>query len=182
MNDFINAVKGSIEQAIAGIHTSMPGKILAYDPQTNKARVQPALKMKVPDGRMIDMPVIVGVPVMFPKGMSGQASITWPLAEGDDCMLFFAERSIDDYVTGGESDDPRKHDLTDAIAYPGCSATGIPSMIEHPKALCIRLGNTTLRIEGGNVIIENGDLIIDGISFKQHSHPESIGSVTGPPS
>lgn len=35
-------------------------------------------------------------------------------------------------------------------------------------------------VAAGNVNV-TGDVIADGISLKQHTHPESIGTVTGPP-
>ena len=48
--------------------------------------------------------------------------------------------------------------------------------------LDINCGSGTVNvIAAGNVNV-TGDVIADGISLKTHIHPESIGSVTGPPS
>lgn len=167
---------------IANIHTAAPGTILSYDPGSGLATIKPLLKFKVPDGRVLDMPVIVGVPVVFPSGSGGNASVTFPLKSGDGCLLIFAEGSLDDWLKGGESEDLRKHDLTDAIAIPGLYNFGVSAIQAHPNDTCLKNGATVLRVEaGGNVHIEGADLIVGGISFLQHIHPESIGSVTGAP-
>lgn len=181
-NQVVEAFRSMIKNEVATIHTSMPGIFISYSPHTGRASVQPALKHKFPDGRMIAFPVIVGVPVMFPKAMGGRVSITWPVQPGDECTIFFAERNIDDWLHGGESDDPRQYDLTDAYVYPGGSSTPIPSAQEHPNDMCLRNGTTTFRLEpSGAVYIDSADLVVNGISFLQHIHSESIGSVTGPP-
>ena len=167
---------------IANVHTASPGTILSYDSGTGLASVQPALKFKVPDGRMIDMPVIVGVPVIFPSGSGGNASVTFPVVAGDGCLLVFAESGIDDWIKGGESEDLRRHDLTDAIAIPGLFNFGIPAIQAHSSDTCLKNGSTVLRIEaGGSVYIDGADIVVNGISFLKHIHPESIGSVTGVP-
>lgn len=171
-----------VQKEIANIHTASPGKIISYDPGTGLASVQPSLKFKVPDGRELDMPVIIGVPVIFPSGSGGNASVSFPIQAGDGCLIVFAERSIDDWVKGGDSDDPRKHDLTDAIAIPGLYTFGVPAIAAHPNDTCLKNGSTVLRIEsGGSVHIDGADLVVNGISFLNHIHPESIGTETGPP-
>lgn len=156
---------------IANIHTAAPGEILSYDLGSGLASVKPKLKFKVPDGRALDMPVIVGVPVQFPSGAGGDASVTHPVKQGDSCLLIFAEAALDDWLKGGESADLRKYDLTDAIAIPGLFNFGLPAVNAHPSDVCLKNGSTLLRIEpGGNVHLEGGDLIVGGISFKNHVH------------
>lgn len=183
-NEMAQTLIEMARKEIANVHTAAPGTILAYDPGSGLASVQPALKFKVSDGRIIDMPVIVGVPVIFPSGSGGAASVTFPVVEGDGCLLLFAESAIDDWLKGGESDDLRKHDLTDAIAIPGLFNFGIPAAQAHPNDTCLKNGSTVLRIEtSGSVYIDGADLVIDGISFKDHVHGgvESGGGNTGVP-
>lgn len=172
-NEFIQAILGQIDGKISGIHTAAPGKVISYE--GGLASVQPSLKYKVEDGRVLDAPVIVNVPVYFPTG--GSASITYPIKAGDDCCIVFAERSIDDWLLGGEADDPRKFDLTDAMCFVGMK----PSRSHSNDAIEITHGSCKLRMPEGGPVTLNTDIVIGGISFLGHIHPESIGTVTGPP-
>jgi len=104
--------------------------------------------------------------------------------KGDSCLLVFAEGALDDWLNGGESEDLRKYDLTDAIAIPGVYNFGIPAIVEYPNDVCLKNGSTMLRIEpSGSVYVDGADLVVDGISFKSHVHSgvESGGSNTGTP-
>lgn len=177
MNEFINAMKGLVKSGISNIHTAMPGTVLAYS--GGVATVQPSLPMKVPDGRNVAMPPIVGVPVVMPTCAGGSVGVSLPIKAGDGVLLIFSERSIDDWVKGGENDDQRRHDLTDAIAIPGCYAGGVPA--NASGELMLFSGGTSMTIAPGKITVIGGDLVVDGTSFKQHIHSESIGTVTGPP-
>lgn len=112
-------INNAIQANLNIVHTALPGIIKAYDPTTNKATVQPALNKNYLSGEM-PMPVLQNVPVMFPGGSN--FNITFPLNEGDYVLLLFAERSIDLWKSNGGQvtpADPRKFDLSDAIAIPG---------------------------------------------------------------
>jgi hypothetical protein len=175
-NKTIQAIIETIRGEISGIHTGAPGKIISYDPNTGRASVQPAIKYKVADGRVLDAPVIVNVPVYFPSG--GDAEITYPVHQGDDCWLSFAERSIDDWLLGGESDDPRKYDLTDCAAYVGMK----PVRSTDNSAIRIKHGSCVFSMPKDGPVSINTDLVIGGISFLGHVHPENdSGGPTGPP-
>lgn len=100
---------------ISNIHTSLPGIVKSYDHQSNKAVVQPALNKKFVSGSM-PMPLLESVPIIFPS------HIRFPIVEGDYVLLVFMERSIDLWLSvGGQvtPTDPRKFDLSDAVAIPG---------------------------------------------------------------
>ena len=172
-NEFIQALMEAVDGKISGIHTAAPGKVISYE--GGRASVQPSLKYKVEDGRVLDAPIIVDVPVYFPTG--GNASITYPIKPGDDCCIVFSERSMDDWLKGGESEDPRKFDLTDGMCFVGMK----PSRSHSNDAIEITHGNCKLRMPEGGPVTLNTDIVIGGISFLGHVHPESIGSQTGPP-
>jgi len=197
-NEVVDSLVAMTKNEIANIHTAAPGTILSYDSDTGLASVQPSLQFKVPDGRVLDMPVIVGVPVQWPSGMGGDASVTLPLQSGDSVLLVFAERSLDDWLKGGESEDPRKFDLTDAFAipciWPGKATTGGAS---YPEDVCLAYGSNCIRISSGGVVnivaasgvtitgdlTVSGDVTAGGISLKSHVHSgvESGSSNTGNP-
>lgn len=111
--------RNSVLSVLSGVNTSLPGIIVDYDPSTNKATIQPALNKNYVSG-VKPMPILENVPVMFPGGSN--FNITFPLKKGDYVLLIFVQRSMDLWLSvGGQvtPNDPRKFDISDAIAIPG---------------------------------------------------------------
>lgn len=148
MTSLTNAIDGRIIAKLSEIHICLPGRIESYDYTTQKASVKPLLKrVYEDDGEIQALPVIVDVPVIFAR--SGGASLTFPIAEGDGVLLIFAERSLDEWLTlGGDQApvDPRKFDLTDAIAIPGLNSFNVDSL--DPNGT-----DVTLQFADGKIVI-----------------------------
>jgi hypothetical protein len=131
------------------VNVSLPGTIIAYNPATQTATVQPvpAARRHDPDTDALipePLPQIANVPVRFPVGLGGTVSITWPLAPGDAVTLEICDRSIDEWKSTGAPatipQDVRRFDLTDAIAVPGprSPAQPIQASGHHPSALVLQ--------------------------------------------
>ena len=100
---------------LSSLHCAMPGTVVSFDQSAQTASVRPALK-----NSSLALPVIQDVPVFFPGGR--ECGITWPVAEGDECLLVFADFDIDRWFSSGEAEEPasgRRHDLPDAFAFVG---------------------------------------------------------------
>ena len=187
-NEVKTIIKGWMDSRVSNIHTSMPGRVVSYDPSTNRASVQPNGDYKSEDGRNIQYPIIHNVPIQFPMGQGGTAGITFPINAGDGCLLVFSETQNDDFLGGnkGDSEDSRRHSLNDAIAIPGVYAGAAPSNVSHPGDVCVFIGGTMLRISDGSVEITgatltvSGDVIGGGISLDNHTHMGVHGK-TSPP-
>ena len=118
-------IQRAIDQGLDDLHVSLPAKITEWDEATQKASVKPLImrRLALEDGSEIveSLPVITGVPVGFPRG--GGCFLSFPMAVGDLVVLMFSERSLDAWLSGsGAEADPndfRRHDLSDAWAYPG---------------------------------------------------------------
>lgn len=68
----------------------------------------------------IDYPNLVGVPLIIVGG--GNGSLRFPVSVGDNCLLFFNDRDLDNWVTSGNKcplASDRKHSFSDAIALVG---------------------------------------------------------------
>lgn len=120
MSGLTELLRLAVESGLSDIHTCLPGTVESYDFATQKASVKPSIKKAYRDGETASMPVIEGVPVVFPR--SGGASLTFPVESGDGVLLLFSERSLENWLQqGGEQEpgDPRRMDLSDAIAIPG---------------------------------------------------------------
>ena len=187
-NEVKTIIKGWMDSRVSKIHTAMPGRVVSYDPSTNRASVQPNGDYKSEDGRNIQYPIIHNVPIQFPMGQGGTAGITFPINAGDGCLLVFSETQNDDFLGGnkGDSEDSRRHSLNDAIAIPGVYAGAAPSNVSHPGDVCVFIGGTMLRISEGSVEITgatltvSGDVIGGGISLDNHTHMGVHGK-TSPP-
>lgn len=160
MNELAQLLRVASSQAARGVNTCLPGTILSYDAGKQLATVQPMLKLRQPDGREEEIPILNAVPVIWPR--SGGASMTFPVRRGDGCLLVFNQRSIDEYKSSGEVStplDPRAHDLSDAVAFMGFTPSGAGGADD---AIEIKMGGATIKITDSGVEIEADSVTIKG--------------------
>ena len=120
-----DAVRALIERRLVDLHTSLPGKIVSYDPTKQTADVQPAIQRLYEDGTAVNIPVLPKVPVVWPRANGGKVRLSMPLSAGDDVLIVFSERSLDQWKANGTVVNPknrRKFTLSDAFCIPGGSA------------------------------------------------------------
>lgn len=128
----LNSQLGSKEQAdaqlaqaiMSAMRVSIPGIIQSFDPDAVTAVIQPAIKGVERDASgaevSVNLPLLVDVPVVFPRG--GGCTLTFPVKEGDECLVIFADRCIDFWWQSGGIQEPvdgRMHDLSDAFCIVG---------------------------------------------------------------
>lgn len=108
----------------ASIWTTLPGIVVAFDPEEVTAKVQPALQgvIQASDGTAsaVNLPLLIHCPVVFQRG--GGVSLTFPIKPGDECVLHFSARCIDGWWQAGGIQlpmEPRLHDLSDAFCVVG---------------------------------------------------------------
>lgn len=158
------AYKAHIDAALKDLHTSMPGVVQSYDPATQTASVQPALKRLFSEKGAVALPVCVDVPVSFPGG--GDFYLTFPVKAGDDCILIFSERCIDFWHANGGVQLPaeyRLHDLSDAFAIVGVNSQ--PRKLSNVQTdgaeLRTRDRSTYIKLTNGTIYIK-GDIVHQG--------------------
>lgn len=174
----------AFEAMLSNINTCLPGEIQEYDYTKSKASVKPMLYRKLKDGSRQILPILINVPVIFPR--TKNKGITFPISKGDGCLILFSQRSLERWksTTGiAEPGDPRKFDLTDAICIPGLFQFGANT----PQS-----NNTDVEIKNGSnkiILKSNGDVEIGGGTlsklvnesfltlFDSHTH---TGVTTGP--
>ncbi len=148
----------AVTNALKELHTAMPGVVDTFDPSTQTCTVQPAIKRVFVDGETVNLPLLINVPVCFPT--AGGFSITLPIAKGDDCLIVFSERSIDNWLKFGDirkPNDKRFHDLSDGMVLMGLRT--------NPKALNnYDSNNLTIRNEANDnklILKADGSMQID---------------------
>lgn len=117
------AMSLAIKRRLLNLHTAMPGIVDSYDAAKQTVSVQPALQRVLADGTVQPLPLCVDVPVVFPG--CGDFWLTFPINPGDECLIVFAERSIDFWYQEGGVQSPsefRMHDLSDAFAIVGINS------------------------------------------------------------
>ena len=156
--DIVEGVRAAILGELAKVRTTIPGVVQSFDAATQRASIQPGVALRLLNGEAVGEPLLVDVPVVYPG--AGGYSIYYPLAVGDEVLVVFAERSIDEWLAAGgynrAAADPRRFSAPDAIAIPGLrSAPGLPSAA-RPAALTLSAADGSVRMEirpGGVVTI-----------------------------
>ena len=166
----------AVRSLIAGIHTSMPARIISYTHSVRpRATVRPVVRFSFMDPdteqRVTQLPEsIANVPILFPS--STNHSDTWPLAVGDPVYLLIAERSLDEWLANNNADnapqDPRRFDVTDAVALPALGAGELPAdavsalgrVLRSSPFLLLGSASATSRIALSPIVADNdADLV-----------------------
>lgn len=160
--DLSECIKEGIRAAMLNINTCMPGIVQSYSPLKNTADVQPVFKRKYENGDTADIPVIRNVPVAFPR--AGTAAITFPIKPNDNVLLLFSQRTLDQWKTFGgkiQPNDPRTHDLSDAIAIPGVYPASDPVPIDPDNLVIRNLLSKIIVKKTGDMTLQAGGAIIE---------------------
>lgn len=142
----------AIQQALASVWTALPGYVESFDPEKVTVVVQLGLQHQrlMPDGtvQQVTPSLLYDVPVYFPRG--GGATLTFPIKQGDECLVIFACRSIDSWWQSGgvqAQSDSRSHDMSDGFAIIG-------PMSQANKISGISADKVQLRSDDGSTYIE----------------------------
>lgn len=158
-----DVIRQGVKSAVVNLHTSLPGRIISFDPVLQTATVALGVKrvfinrgVELDVLTAVDLPPIVDVPVIFPRG--GGFSLTFPVMPDDECLVTFCERSIDRWHQSGNAEDPtsrRFHALTDAVCMVGLSS--IPNKVPDFNATQLEIKSNN----GNGVINVSDDGTID---------------------
>ncbi|TZE83531.1 Gp138 family membrane-puncturing spike protein [Calorimonas adulescens] len=163
LQEFTEQIGRTIEEFLSGVHTAMPGEIKSFDSATCTAVVLPKGQFRSPDGRVFNYPVISGVPVVLIQGGGQDATIAFPIKEGDGCLLIICEQALDYWRYGGETQAELRHDLTNAVAIPGLFAkpnAAVKEAIDN-DAIVIKKGDSKITLSQSGIAIR-GDLTVEG--------------------
>lgn len=131
------------------------GVIQSFNAATQEATVQVAQQQvtsisTIGVRTIAEYPLLLNVPVVFPAG--GGFTLTFPIGAGDECLVLFNDREIDNWLTSGPGLAPttgRVHDLSDGFALVGVRS--------NPRALAgVSTNSTQLRSDDGQTFVEVG--------------------------
>ena len=123
------------------------GTIQSYDNVKNSAQVTVNFKRKYATGEIIDYPVLGDCPVFVLGG--GGAQISMPIAKGDECIVLFNDRNIDNWWLSGRVEPPsdtRCHSIADGIVIVGIRSL-ISAKFTPANSVCINAGSKKVAIK-----------------------------------
>ena len=147
------AIAQSIHQQV---RTTVPGIVQHYDPETRRAVVQPALRTLLTDGRRLDPPPIVNVPMCHVAGGGDVIHLTY--RAGDAVVILFAQRGLREFKRTLKLADPDVAFFAakDAIAL-GCGFSSGPS---KPGLSIVREDGSYVQMSGGEIRINAQRIVL----------------------
>ncbi len=145
-------LRSVFESLSSQLWTALPGIIQSYNGDAQTVSVQPSIQGVIKDvtgaARFVDYPLLLDVPCQFLGG--GGFTQTWPVAQGDECLVVFASRCIDAWWQQGGIQPPmesRSHDLSDGFAILGFRS--------QPRILSnVSITSTQIRSDNGQTYID----------------------------
>jgi hypothetical protein len=113
-------VRRGVERGAADLHVAIPAVVTKVDRDRGLVDAKPSLRDFFDDGddlRTVDVAVVCNVPIHYPG--AGAFRLTFPVVVGDECLLLFADRSLDVWLSKGGEVDPSpgiRHAISDAVA------------------------------------------------------------------
>lgn len=147
-----DAASAAARSMMKALCVSGPGIVDGFDAATQTAKVRVAIKRNFASLGWVET-VCVDVPVVFPAG--GQLVLTFPIGPGDEGILIFGDRAIDNWFANGgvqEASEIRFHDPSDAMFVPGISSKprALQSFNETAAELRTRDGAVIFRAVPGS--------------------------------
>lgn len=144
LDDPEETLRLAIQGALSNVWTALPAVVVNFKPAQLTVDVQPTIKIiqQNQDGsfQAVQMPLLLDCPVVFQRG--GGATLTFPIAAGDECMVVFMNRNMDGWFQSGGVQLPlsaRRFDLSDGMALVGPFSK--PNAIEAYSATEVQLRN-----------------------------------------
>lgn len=147
--------------------------------------------------KQVDYPVLMDVPVLILSGGTGM--VTMPIDEGDQCLILFNDRDIDNWFSGANSgpvNSGRLHALADGIALIGLFPANKSIDDYDTSRVRVQNGTTYVGVGADKIKLANDDTtlntllqdlitdirnLITQISLITVSGVVSGGAVSGPP-
>jgi Phage protein Gp138 N-terminal domain len=113
------------------------------------------------DPTLVSYPILADAPVIFLGGAT--TSLTFPIAKGDECLVLFNDRDIDNWFAGTSTAGvatPRLHSFSDAIILVGLrSLPNVLNNYDNVRAL-LRAGSTNNAITALGVNPNNSKILL----------------------
>jgi hypothetical protein len=161
----------------------LPAKVISYDRGTNRATVQPLIKVLTTGSPTVGISraTIINIPV-YQIGC-GQFTLNFPIQAGDLGWIHACDRDISIFAQGGTESAPntlRKHNFADSVFYPdsigGWSISDSSAAVLQTKdgnisvsvgasAVTLKAGGSSMVVSSSGVAITGGTVTHNGINI-----------------
>lgn len=200
----LSSIRALVDEELLNVRTMLPGIVQSVG--AGVVDVNLVIDRVLAGGKNLAVPTLQDVPILFSG--SSEFGISFPVAEGDEGLILFADRDIRNFLEIGRSAKPsmqRHHDLSDGVFIPLPVSNNKRVPIEA-NTLLLKAGSTAaIRVKTDGTIEITGDVSINGavttnstidadgdissatdvkaqtISLTGHVHVDSQGGTTQPP-
>lgn len=176
----------------ANLRVAMPGIIASFNPlkQTCEIdlviydRIAPNLPNTLANYSSstgdIKIPTLVDVPIVIPRG--GGAALTFPIQQGDECLVIFADMCYNEWFDAGGINNVqqvlRRHDLSDSFAILGPWSQPRKLLDYSSTAAQLRTedGLTSVGIDADGPTLTGPAVVLDGLLALQSQLPVTSAS------
>lgn len=164
---------------LTGMMVGMPGKVMAYDAESQRAQIQCGIQKHTGDGEFITLPVIDDVPVKFAG--SARWSFFHELPAGTEGFIHFSQRAIDNWLDRGgpaPPSDSRLFNMTDAFFSPGyrSAVTAIEGLPESGIGLTNADGTVLMHLTDAGIKLVVGGQVLELSEAGLLHNGKNIGS------
>lgn len=170
------------------LRVCIPCVVDSFDATTQTISAQPTIREKVrnADGSTawVSLPLLVDVPIVLPR--AGNFTMTMPIEQGDECLVFFSDMCIDGWFSlGGIQNqiEQRRHDLSDGFAIMGCWSQ--PRILSDYSTDSVQIRNEAgtdyIELKDAQINLVSTSVKINGKEFSTHTHsaPSGGGTTSG---
>lgn len=178
-NPYLTLLKKSKRLLLLDVNVGLPGKVISYNPDTQRAVVECGIQKHIGAGEFRTIPKIEHVPVQF----AGTAEwlVFHELPEGTEGYIHFSHRAVDYWIDQGgpvQPLDARMFDLSDAFFAPGyrSRATCISGLPTRGIGMSSASGSVRLHLTDGGIDLQVGDQTLSLSSEGLKHNGKNIGS------
>lgn len=160
-NPLFSAIQSASLNMIGDLMIGMPGHVVAYDPEKQRAQVECGIQRKMPDGTIETLSVLINVPVQF----SGSADwvLFHELPAGTEGYIHFSQRSVDAWLDMGgpvPPTGPEMFSASDAFFSPGYRSlkTAIPNLPTSGMGMSNYDGSVRIHLTDSGITLTCGGI------------------------
>jgi len=166
------AILKGVRNGLIETRTSFPAVIDTFDSETQTASVQPLIKATVRNGDVVSLPVLVDVPILFPR--AGGFSVTFPVKAGDELLVTCCDRDFSVWMQQGGQQKPDSTEI-----HTLSSAVGVLGLYNQMNVLSdFSTSGMVLRSDDDatKITIENGKITVDAAQLEVNAPTTTLNA------